>query len=677
MFRLLRNIPLWMKGAFITVITIVSLAGASQVARMGMAEIDGKLRIVSDEMVPELQRIATTENTIQKAHMDFLKTLSWASGGVDGEAMETQLAKTYAELDSVQAMILEHRETTPNPLIAAVEVELETYVTEARDALDLASFDPVTGFLVAITVTDNYDAMTLVRATETEARQLGISDSVAGMVHSSKVAQQEFLTVVSIAIVLCLIIITLTIMSVTRPIGKMTQAMKKLARHELDVFIPGEGLTNEMGQMANAVGVFRDNAKERDRLEAAEKRAQEVKAKEKAERESQEQAEAARKAQEKAEREEAERAAHAEVEARAKQSDLLQEEMGKVIGAACHGDFSSRIESSFEIANLESVKSKVNALVEAVDYGVSHTAEILKSLAQGDLTARMDGEFEGAFDRLQNDANSTADRLEQAILQISQSTEQIRDTSTNIAEGGKALSMRTQSQAATLEETSAAMQEMAASIKNNAEGSQGVLSLAQEANERATQGRGVAESAISSMTEIEASSAKVSEVVSVINSIAHQTNLLSLNASVEAARAGDAGKGFAVVAMEVRNLAMNAHTAANEIASLIEESTNRVAVGVREVGEFDQALENICDRLASLVEIADGISHATSEQSVGVQEISTAVVDVDRITQENAELAERSSESSAVLSEEMRSLAELVGAFRVGAKAKPAEKIAS
>jgi methyl-accepting chemotaxis protein len=260
--------------------------------------------------------------------------------------------------------------------------------------------------------------------------------------------------------------------------------------------------------------------------------------------------------------------------------------------------------------------------------------------------------------------NAMTDNLESIVTQLRGASAEIGQMSERIGASSTDLSSRAEAQAAALEETSATMHEMAATVRANADNSDESNALGKDAETRATNGKAVAENALSAMNQIEASSSKISEITGLIDSIAFQTNLLALNASVEAARAGDAGKGFAVVASEVRLLAQRSAEAAGEIKGLIAESGGHVREGVALVQKTGSALDGIVDVIRALAGKVDEISAASREQSAGVEEISAAITEMDEITQRNAALADDTATSAKALDGCATELTRLIAAFK-------------
>lgn len=167
------------------------------------------------------------------------------------------------------------------------------------------------------------------------------------------------------------------------------------------------------------------------------------------------------------------------------------------------------------------------------------------------------------------------------------------------------------------------------------------------------------------MREISASSAKVAEIISVIESIAFQTNILALNAAVEAARAGDQGRGFAVVAGEVRTLAQRSATAAKEIKSLIENSVERVHTGSELVDEAGRTMNEVVRSVKRVADLMGEITAASIEQRTGIEQVNTAVVQMDQVTQQNSALVEEAAAAAQSMAAQSNSLRDTVSIFRL------------
>ncbi|MEO0062999.1 MAG: hypothetical protein RLZZ08_1559, partial [Pseudomonadota bacterium] len=262
-------------------------------------------------------------------------------------------------------------------------------------------------------------------------------------------------------------------------------------------------------------------------------------------------------------------------------------------------------------------------LVRALGRGID-------SLARNDLTFRFTIPFPDGYEGIRSDFNSAVEALGEAIEAVTVSAGGIATSSTEIHAAADDLARRTEQQAASLEETSAAMNRVVAMVQENASSASTVTRSINETHSKATDGGQIVAQAVKAMGAIQNSSREITQIIDVIDGIAFQTNLLALNAGVEAARAGEAGKGFAVVASEVRALAQRSASAAREIKQLIDKSTDQVSSGVSLVGSTGEALHEIVGRVGEIrdvvVEFADRAKHQASD----LQQVNSTVEDMDR-----------------------------------------------
>ena len=214
-------------------------------------------------------------------------------------------------------------------------------------------------------------------------------------------------------------------------------------------------------------------------------------------------------------------------------------------------------------------------------------------------------------------------------------------------------------------QTAASMEQLTATVKNNADNARHASKLAAEASQTASQGGNVMRDMVATMGDINTSSRKIADITAVINSIAFQTNILALNAAVEAARAGEQGRGFAAVASEVRSLSQRSSQAAKDIEHLIAESVSRIDTGSHLVVKAGQTMEQVVHSVTRVNDIMGEISSASEEQSRGIEQIARAVSELDSTTQQNASLVSASSLAAGSLEEQARVLEELVAAFRL------------
>jgi len=228
------------------------------------------------------------------------------------------------------------------------------------------------------------------------------------------------------------------------------------------------------------------------------------------------------------------------------------------------------------------------------------------------------------------------------------------------------LARRTQEQAASLEESAAAIAQSTQRIAAIAENTQRASTTIESATRSAGEGTSIVNKAVDAMDQISKSSTEITNIISVIDSIAFQTNLLALNAGVEAARAGETGKGFAVVASEVRALAQRCTQAADEVKSLISSSGKHVASGVDLVKRSGEAFASINEQIIDLNSTIDDITKATRIQSESLTQVNAVVADLDRSTQQNAAMSEQCNAAAASLVSEAERLRSAVGSFKLG-----------
>jgi methyl-accepting chemotaxis protein len=240
--------------------------------------------------------------------------------------------------------------------------------------------------------------------------------------------------------------------------------------------------------------------------------------------------------------------------------------------------------------------------------------------------------------------------------------------SREIAQGNTDLSTRTEEQASALEETSASMQQMTATVGQNAQNAKKVNELAAQASGVAAKGGEVVREAVGTMNGITQSSKKIADIIGVIDGIAFQTNILALNAAVEAARAGEQGRGFAVVASEVRSLAQRSAAAAKEIKDLITDSVSKVDAGSRQVNDAGRTMEEIVASVKKVTTLISEITAASQEQAQGIEQVSETMTQLEKVTQQNAAMVEEASAAAGSLEEQSRELASAVGAFTLAAR---------
>jgi methyl-accepting chemotaxis protein len=409
----------------------------------------------------------------------------------------------------------------------------------------------------------------------------------------------------------CALGLWIAMAKITKPLVSLGENMKHLADGDLTTEIAGQQRADEVGVMAKAVQVFKDNALA---LKAAEEKS-------------------------------AEQQRSAEEQRRQADEERRRNEAARAEAAA-----------------------QVARVVECLGAG-------LERMAQGDLSYRLNDEFAAEYVKIRDDFNGAIGQLQQTISAIVSSTREVTSASAEISTSTTDLSQRTEEQAASLEQTSASMEEIAATVKKNAENARAASQSASATREVADRGGQVVAQAVDAMARIEESSRKIADIIGVIDEIARQTNLLALNAAVEAARAGEAGRGFAVVASEVRSLAQRSSQAAKDIKDLITNSSNQVKDGVDLVNRAGGALSEIVTSIKSVADTVAQIAAASAEQATGLEQVNKALTQMDEVTQQNSALVEENAATAKTLENQAMAMTQKVAVFRLSDNGQHAARV--
>jgi methyl-accepting chemotaxis protein len=292
-------------------------------------------------------------------------------------------------------------------------------------------------------------------------------------------------------------------------------------------------------------------------------------------------------------------------------------------------------------------------------------SDSLESIGLGELSGRAETILEGESGRVIDSVHQMNRDLVDIVRQVRGSADRIKIAATELAAGSGDLSQRTEEQASSLEETAASMEELTSTVRQNSENAGQASELALRATQVATRGGEIVAQVVETMSEIQSASKKIVDIVSLIDSIAFQTNILALNAAVEAARAGEQGRGFAVVASEVRNLAQRSADSAKEVKQLIYNSVERVDSGNRLVAEAGATMEQIVTSVRHVSELMTGIADASTQQNSGIHEINQSISTMEQVTQQNAALVEQTLATAQLFQDEVEKLQEVVGHFKL------------
>lgn len=306
------------------------------------------------------------------------------------------------------------------------------------------------------------------------------------------------------------------------------------------------------------------------------------------------------------------------------------------------------------------------ALIRAVTQPLHRMIGYLQKIAQGELSNTIQVDSNNEIGRAMTALATSQEAQRSLVAEIKQTADAISSVSVQITAGNADLSQRTEAQAANLQQTSASMEEVSATVRRNADHTQQANQIARQARLAAETGGEKSRQVMDEMKELGNTSERITRIVSVIDNIAFQTNILALNASVEAARAGDQGRGFAVVAAEVRQLAQRSADAAREIQQLINLNSEVVTRSSGLVAESGSAMNAILDGTRKVSELMDEIAQASAEQTRTIDQTSDAVIHMDQAVQQNAILVEQSLAATSALEDRARQLTRMVSRFRTG-----------
>ena len=298
---------------------------------------------------------------------------------------------------------------------------------------------------------------------------------------------------------------------------------------------------------------------------------------------------------------------------------------------------------------------------------LDHLNSNIQALSKGgaDLTQRLPASNSPEFNAVAQSFNQFIEYLQGLMRHVGDSALAITAASREIAKGNTNLSARTEEQASSIVETAASMEQLTGTVRQNADNATHANQLAGGASQVAARGSEVVRQVVSTMGEIHQSSRKVVDIISVIDSIAFQTNILALNAAVEAARAGEQGRGFAVVASEVRNLAQRSANSAREIKTLIETSVANIDAGSQLVEQAGQTMDELMQGVNSVTTLMGEIMSASREQSMGIEQVNVAINQLDGTTQQNAALVEQVSGAARAMEEQSIQLEQVVQRFKL------------
>ena len=340
-----------------------------------------------------------------------------------------------------------------------------------------------------------------------------------------------------------------------------------------------------------------------------------------------------------------------------KQDEKVIEEASDVLEKTANGFFVYKVNGTASNPHVEDLKNKLNSMILKTNETVNKINEALRYYSESkyNFVINDDGIY-GNLGSLTSGIKLVGNNTSEILAMVMNTGNALNESTKTLSGASNNLSTSSNQQAASLEETAAALEEITATIQANTQATVEMAQIAQNVTKSAKNGQELANLTASSMDEINKEVSSINEAIEVIDQIAFQTNILSLNAAVEAATAGEAGKGFAVVAQEVRNLANRSAEAAREIKNIVELASKKAKEGKDISDNMINGYKELNENISNTIVTIDKVASASKEQERGIIQINDAINMLDQATQKNAQVADQISTMASNISAMSNSL---------------------
>jgi methyl-accepting chemotaxis protein len=317
----------------------------------------------------------------------------------------------------------------------------------------------------------------------------------------------------------------------------------------------------------------------------------------------------------------------------------------RVTNAINNGYLNTKIELDSNNPSLNELKNIINEMLETLNGNISNILNVLTSYSKLDFRPKLaDNNLKGIIKELEKDVNILGDVITQTLLENKKIGITLSNNANILTKNMQGIATAANSQAASLEETAASLEEITSNITNNTQTTTQMADYGNKVKTSITLGQDLANKTVVSMEEINSETSAINEAITIIDQIAFQTNILSLNAAVEAATAGEAGRGFAVVAGEVRTLASRSAEAAKQIKNLVENAQRKTQEGKDIASDMIKGYTQLNENITITLDLIQNVTTASKEQATGMIQINDAVNNLDQITQLNAQNASSANE---------------------------------